>query len=686
MSLFGGDGTTSQTQSPYDSESDLDSENVSSPSEHPPVETLSGVQSAQIMQNPQLIVPLGENDLSTDSETESEDDDEGPPARQNKFLGPPQTWKSYTAADRQIAASLNRLEEADLAIHLYNAHALKRRVLRPAKDLAKLPSWQSKDAWLKEEEELQYTDALGQMHTELVPPKEWTAWPLPPEELFTQHDNLRRTTAGQEDGQWFIDGTSAPDSGQDLREETLSLFLRLAKENWLAKPSQNGAQTAKDRAAKIRARARSKSVQSMRSQTDVKMKDMDSPETDHRESQPTKPKRGRKPQSHVYLRPAILADDTKALAISQPTINSMLERLDDVAAAIRRTRLNHLLREEDSSDASSQSEFTSDDESVGPSSRTSSRQASLSAQKKTSRPSSRSSSKAKQTVRRALSRQASLQDSDSASEYGGSPETSQEFQRRRKRSRSESTEEEDDILSARDWSGRAAPMDWSEVLGIAAAKGWDDRALARTAQRCAALFGESMSFAVHDESGATKPSTKRVHYTPTTIPAPRTQGIIPRVSKRPIFQDGTMYCPHLDCYGHRREFAMPYRVIEHCMRIHGYDPRTNDSDNEETTIGGVHVNNFLLPVAAKPGWKGYGRSRDDDEKRNSQSADQSEVDEFGMSSGVDGVEVFSDFGEDEVISGIEEDDVLSGVEEDEVISGVEDDVISDDEEDEMMQL
>jgi hypothetical protein len=147
-----------------------------------------------------------------------------------------------------------------------------------------------------------------------------------------------------------------------------------------------------------------------------------------------------------------------------------------------------------------------------------------------------------------------------------------------------------------------------------------------------------------------------------------------------------MYCPHRDCYGRRREFAMPYRVIEHCMRIHGYDPRTNDSDNEETTVGGVHVNNFLLPVTAKPGWTGYGRARDDDEESNSQSADQSEVDKLGMSSGVDGGEVFSDIDEDEVISGIEEDDVLSGVEEDEVISGVEDDVISDDDEDEMMQL
>jgi hypothetical protein len=627
MSLFGGDGTASQTQSPYESESDLGFGNASSPIERPPVATLSGIQSAQ------TIVPLGDAGLGTDSESESEDaEDEESPARPNRFPGPPQSWKSYTAADRQIATSLNQLEETDLAAHLYNAHALKRRVRRPARDVAELHNWQSKDVWLKKGKELQYADPVGQIQTELIPSKDWTAWPLPPAQLFTQHDKLRRTTVGQEDGQWFIDGTSAQDPGQDLREETLGLFLRLAKDNWQSKTSQNGAQEARNRVTNPRARSRSKSVQSMRSQTDVKMKDKDDSETDHQEEdQHTGTRRGRKPQSQTYTRPVVLADDAKAFAISQPTINSLLEQLDDVAMAIRRTRLNHFKRGGASSDMSSQSEFTSDAESIGPCSRSSSRQGNSSTRKRASRPSSRSSSKAKQTAQKTSDHQASLQDSDSASEYEEPLATLPKSQTGRKRSRSESTADEDDISSARDWSGRAGLMDWSEVLGIAAIKGWDERAIARTAQRCAALFGESMSFATFNESLATKPSTEPVHYTPTTVPAPRTHGIISKLRKRPLFQVGTLRCPHEDCYGNDKEFALPYRVVEHCMRVHGYDPRLNDSDNEERTIGGVHVDGFLQPITAKQGWLGHGRSKTGGKKRKTQQIEQSEVDVTGAS-------------------------------------------------------
>ena len=631
MSLFGGDGTTSQTQSPYDSESELDSENASSPIERPPVATLSGIQAAQ------TIVPLSGNDSNTDSETESEDvESQASPTRPNRFTGPPQTWKSYTAADRQIATSLGQIEETDLAAHLYNSHALKRRLRRPARDLAGLPSWQSKDAWLKDEDELQYTDPVGQIQTELIPHRDWTAWPLPPAQLFTQHDKLRRATAGQEEGQWFIDGIGAEDPGQDLRGETLGLFLRLAKDQWQLRTPQNGAQEARGRVTNSRARSRSKSIQSMRSQSDIKMKDKDDSEADHQEeSQPTKPKRGRKPQPKTYTRPVVLADDAKALTISRPMINSLLEQIDGLAMAIRRTRLNHVRGGETSTDVSSQSEFDSDSESVGSGSRTSSRQGSLSARKKPSRTSSRSSSKAKETTQKAPNHQAGPLDSDSASEYEEPLATFPKPQLRRKRSRSESTVDEDDLLSARDWTGRAKLMDWSEVLGIAATKGWDDRALARTAQRCAALFGEGMSFVPFDERLATKPSADPVHYTPTTVLAPGTHSIVPKLPRRPLFQVGTLLCPHTDCYGNKTEFGLPYRVIEHCMRIHGYDPRLNDSDNEERTIGGVHVDGFLQPITEKQDRLEFEPLETGDTEWETQQTDESEVDVSGASSDTD---------------------------------------------------
>jgi N-terminal acetyltransferase B complex catalytic subunit len=50
-------------------------------------------------------------------------------------------------------------------------------------------------------------------------------------------------------------------------------------------------------------------------------------------------------------------------------------------------------------------------------------------------------------------------------------------------------------------------------------------------------------------------------------------------------------------------------VIEHVKRVHGYDPRTNDSDNEDRRVGGVHRDGFLQPVTAKQGWIGAGRTK-----------------------------------------------------------------------------
>jgi hypothetical protein len=146
------------------------------------------------------------------------------------------------------------------------------------------------------------------------------------------------------------------------------------------------------------------------------------------------------------------------------------------------------------------------------------------------------------------------------------------------------------------------------VLGIAAAKGWDEGAIARTAQRCASLFGESMSFIPFHESLASKPVPDPVLYIPTTIPAPNPLPISqPSPPKRPFFQPGTLRCPHVDCFGHQKDFEKPHRVVEHCIRVHQYDPRTNDSDSEERTVGGVHIDGFLQPVTVKLGWLGNGR-------------------------------------------------------------------------------
>ena len=47
--------------------------------------------------------------------------------RPNRWRGPASTWRKYTHEERQTYLTLQRLEAQDLAVHLYNTHALKRR-------------------------------------------------------------------------------------------------------------------------------------------------------------------------------------------------------------------------------------------------------------------------------------------------------------------------------------------------------------------------------------------------------------------------------------------------------------------------------------------------------------------------------------------------------------------------------
>lgn len=64
-------------------------------------------------------------------------------ARPNKYLGPSSTWHSYIENERALTSSILQQRDQDLALHLYNAHALKSCHYKPAKFDAAKP-WASK--------------------------------------------------------------------------------------------------------------------------------------------------------------------------------------------------------------------------------------------------------------------------------------------------------------------------------------------------------------------------------------------------------------------------------------------------------------------------------------------------------------------------------------------------------------
>ncbi|KAI4653699.1 hypothetical protein J4E93_001466 [Alternaria ventricosa] len=636
MSLFG--GSAPPPPSSYESTTSSSSSARSSPS----VEEIPDPRHAQEAQTPTIPVPLDVNDdLDTDSESardesDGEDDDDEVPVRPNRFTGPPQTWQSYTEADRQIADSLDQLQETDLAVHLYNAHALKRRLRRLPEDNAKVKNWQNRDNWLKTGQDLEYVDAAGFLQTAIVPSKEWTAWPIPPDE---------EPPSGHVD-EWTAGSANTGDAGDELREELLAVFLRLAKEKWNSRETPSSDSDAGDHMSASRSRSRSRSAGSAKPKETTKVgtrtDDVDDG-NDAERDRATGKKRGRKPRTETLMEPTLLADDARAQRLLQPTIQNMMGKLDELALAIRRTRVNHFGR--GGPGDSSMSEYTSGAESNGPRSRSTSRARSKSAtsRRSSTRPLSRATStEADRTVRQKTKAARKATDErepandDDISSGGSDWEKSNKIPRERKRRRSSSTMGDGDS-SGDEGILREGLLDWSEVLGLAAVQGWNEGAIARTAQRCATLFGEGMSFMPFHEALASKAAPGPVSYTPSTIPPP----VIPSISqppplKRPFFQIGTLRCPHADCWGHEKDFALAYRVVEHCMRVHKYDPRTNDSDNEERTIGGVHIDGFLQPITAKQGWLGNGRAKAgkaSKRARTGQSSSSRGVSEAALSAG-----------------------------------------------------
>ncbi|KNG47236.1 atp-dependent dna helicase pif1 [Stemphylium lycopersici] len=608
MSLFGGSAPPSRSS--YDSDTSASSSTRSSPS----VVEIPGPHETQEAQQLDAPVLLDAND-DIDTDTDPEDagsgyDSEDEPARPNRFLGQPQTWQGYTEADRQIAESLDQIQDSDLAAHLYNAHALKRRLRRPAEDTARFKNWQSRDTWLKSGKDLEYEDAAGVAQTALVPSKEWTAWPVPPAQL-PGYDGLDNRPAGGQADEWNIGSISRKDAGDELREELLATFLRTATERWTLREASSSGSDSGDYGPTSRSRSRS------RSRADFSMKDAGADqdatqrETGEGQEHTSQKKRGRKPRSDTFSKAVVLADDARAQRLLQASIQSMMSRLDELALAVRRTRLNHFGR---GPADSSMSEFTSGAESSGHVSRSSSKARSEkpTSRKPSTRPSSRTSSIQESRMvgpeTENVNDGVKTGDSDPTSDDASDWEESNKVPHQRKRHRFSSSPSDSGASTVQDAELREGLLDWSEILGLAAVKGWDREAVARTTQRCAALFGESMSFIPFGESLASKPEP--ILYTPAVIPAPNVPSVSgPPAPKRPFFQVGTLRCPHSDCYGHEKDFALPYRVVEHCMRVHGYDPRTNDSENEERTVGGVHIDGFLQPVTAKPGWLGHGRTK-----------------------------------------------------------------------------
>ncbi|MCJ1425331.1 hypothetical protein MMC29_003219 [Sticta canariensis] len=365
-------------------------------------------------------------DSSPLSEEHSDQSEPRPASRPNKYNGPPSTWLGWIASQRELAESLNRLRAKDLAVHLYNAHALKERA-RTVGAQRKLHLTHNGD---------NSTD--GQ---EWMPPKSWTAWPLPPDLVPTDIDCPH--WASQEFCQPSRSGNKLQLQREELQDLLVAQVIKKAKQRnfnlkqnnckrWPPKPEPE--------------------IESMEQSGDSIISDssesLDEPE--HEIESMEHSDESSITDSLDELAPVILLDDDVANSLLQPMIHHILNKLDGLLEGLHHARNSYL--------------------PIGGSD---------------GRESVNGPPQKKRSISRAGLRRAKLKPSvqslTSRPEINLTSDT--ESTAKSSRTRQRSTHQRLSGL-----------QDWSDVLGVASMIGWDSTVVQKAAFRCSKLFKEGIKF------------------------------------------------------------------------------------------------------------------------------------------------------------------------------------------------
>lgn len=431
---------------------------------------------------------------AADHSSMDEDDD----TRPNRFHGSDRNWRYHAQNEIALAASLEQLQANDLSSHLYGAHALKRRLRKPATNDS-FKSWQRKSGWIARD---------GTEEKPWYPDADWTAWPLDPESVPKGDDMFGAPDDGL--NKFTLQNTQQEKTSRDLEEQLYANLLNRAKEIWDTRPDKDDDNDDSPDATSLRpSRQASMSARSVSRETshlsrsratsvdiDTNWSLSESHDKPPPPRQPSVSRHSSPPSphpSHTFDSPSrgssvkdedtndddedngvpvFSADDDNSRRILQPTVRHILSRFDDLLVALHHNRKGHhrQYQEGDTSDSSARSRSRSRSRS--------SRRAATPAPKR----------------RKSNSRKPVDVNEDTAmvdvEEDILSPHPAH--------SRSGSAQSQADLTSRvsspHHELRKLGVRDWSEVLGIAALIGWDPTVLDRTAKRCTALFGENMTF------------------------------------------------------------------------------------------------------------------------------------------------------------------------------------------------
>lgn len=222
-----------------------------------------------------------------DDDDEVLDDTIEEDATRPRFTGKKRQWLNYTQEARDASTSLERLEDADLATHLYNAHRLKRRRLDQDDPTQRVRSHVRKERW---------GPGIAEGNG-IIPKTSWTAWPLEPDRLPSPEIAVKSRLSNDAEGilHGTVDEQRKPSS--DLEDCLLSEILRQARESFYARQAYG--------------RAHPEDKDELQAADDT-------------------------------VEPVVVADEEHARRISQPVIRHIIARFEKLLQALHASRKGHI--------------------------------------------------------------------------------------------------------------------------------------------------------------------------------------------------------------------------------------------------------------------------------------------------------------------------------------------------------
>ncbi|KAL4810992.1 RNA polymerase I-specific transcription initiation factor-domain-containing protein [Aspergillus unguis] len=493
-----------------------------------------------------------------------------PPYRPNRFHGPAHLWLSLTREDREIAEALQETGARDLAAHLYNAHVLQSQGLVRLRRLNSDHLHES-DPIVNGLDEDNFLNNL----------EEWTAWPMPSDEVPRADERLRRL----EDDKWTFGMKPDARPSAGIEESIMAFLMKTAKERFQSRawelpgfPDRKG--VAQSDADEVRS-----GVEDTKIDTRGVDEEMDNVDWESEE------------EGLQYLRPVTQIDDDEGRRKLRPLTRHMITQLDQLLTGLHRL---HGASESDN----------------GRPNRSRSRG------RKTTRNSSLASDKSSVYSRNTQTEDEVQHDTKSplkqASPAKGRMRRTSErsYSRGRKRirrvsqsSRRSSAHTEDADASVHDprptsayRDSRSGLTDWRDVAGVASMIGLPPVVLQRATERFSALVNEdtNIPFVTGFQSqplnkSTVKPNLENDDMEPDGAPRaafvsrhapvverslpPGERAVVsadrPSLSRNSSMQDDSvLVCPFKLCKRHTRGFSRRWNLNQHLKTMHpSYQPK-----------------------------------------------------------------------------------------------------------------